>query len=764
MNRIFSTIRSINWTSELTAAIVLLLVALPLNIGVALASGVSAESGIISGFIGSVVTGMLSGNCLQVSGPDAGIGILILEMIRSFGIHSLGPIVLIAGFFQLIASLTRSGKWFKAVSPALVNGMLAGMGILIIVTQFHIMLDDSPKETGLINLIMIPVAIYEGLWPLDMSTHHLAAFVGTVTILSAVLWEKLAVHRLKFIPPALISIALASILVYFGKWPVQLVELPESLFSSIGLINWSELSEAIYNPSLLMAAFMLAFIASAQSLITSSALDSMSRMTKTNSDRELLAQGIGNMLCGLIGVLPIAGVLVRSVANCQFGAKTRVSNIGHGILMVTTIILIPKYVMLIPTAALAAILVLVGFKMVRGIMVTVKAYEKGELFIFYSTTIAVIVTNLFTGLVIGFVLATFKLLYKLTDLNVHMESKDARGITVMHLSGAATFLQLPKLSGALDSLPSEIDLHLRLDKLAYIDHACLELIGKWEEEHKSAGGQVTVDWGRSEMTKYVLHTENDHESLVLSSSTSEQTQPPSQCVCQERERDRSIYLLTGEATGGITGDVTGDVTGEGELLMKKLFEQANITDLSSKTAPSSYRVLIPVKSVEQISEMAGYLSALAPDSGTENEYRFLLVAKDRFDDSIPFSALKARQMLRDNERNRFQLLQSIKEYGKNIEHLFEGVKISYSVHNGDPCREILKEADVFQASLIVLLVSESRGLFDFLRRSLSGRLLNRCKIPVQIVKRDSLKEFTAKTDQKTEQGEQHLVLESNSRT
>ncbi|QQR57077.1 MAG: SulP family inorganic anion transporter [Candidatus Melainabacteria bacterium] len=206
---------------ELTAGILLFFVALPLNIGVAIASGVSPEQGIISGLIGAVVAGSLSGCGLLVSGPDAGIGVLLLEMLTKHGIASIGALVTIAGLIQLAIGLSKTSHWFRMVSPAVVNGMLAGMGLLIICTQFHIMLDDSPKDTGLANLIAIPYAIKNGLLVSEMNAHHIAALLGAVTITIACLWKRIPHKAFRFAPPALIAILVASLATVFLNLPVQ---------------------------------------------------------------------------------------------------------------------------------------------------------------------------------------------------------------------------------------------------------------------------------------------------------------------------------------------------------------------------------------------------------------------------------------------------------------------------------------------------------------------------------------------------------------
>lgn len=486
---------------NLSAAIVLFLVALPLNIGVAIASGVPAYLGIVSGCIAAVVVGAFSGAPLMVSGPDAGIGVLVLEMIKSHGIEKLGAIVLVAGLMQLICGLVRSANWFRAISPAVVNGMLGGMGAIIVLTQFHIMLDDVPRKTGIDNLLMVPEAIIKGLIPAPGLPHHPAACIGAITIIIAILWGKFAPARLKAVPAPLVAITVASCITAYLALPIQLVKLPANLLSGIQLPDWKALLASSIDSEIWAASATLAFVITAQSLITASAVDSTAKGHKTNFDRELVAQGVGNILCGLLGALPVAGVLLRSMANLQSGATSRAANQMHGIFMLLAVIACPFLLSFMPTSSLAAILVLIGCRMVAGIWRRVKTYERPELVIFFTTLVAILATNLFTGVLIGFVVAAFKELCAIADLGVKLDRMDHRGRMVLHLYGAATFLQLPKLAAALESVPAKSELHVRLDELTYIDHGCLELLMDWGQRHQDQGGEFVIDWGEFE-TRY----------------------------------------------------------------------------------------------------------------------------------------------------------------------------------------------------------------------------------------------------------------------
>lgn len=187
---------------DLPASLVVFLVALPLCMGIAVASGLPPEKGILTGIIGGVVVGFLAGSPLQVSGPAAGLAVIVFDLVRQHGVTALGPILLLAGLLQIVAGIVRLGGWFRAVSPAVVHGMLAGIGVLIVAGQVHVLLDNKPLPNGLGNLMAIPAA-YAGLLPFDGKAPQMALMVGLVTIGCMIGWEKFRPKRLRLVPGAL---------------------------------------------------------------------------------------------------------------------------------------------------------------------------------------------------------------------------------------------------------------------------------------------------------------------------------------------------------------------------------------------------------------------------------------------------------------------------------------------------------------------------------------------------------------------------------
>lgn len=607
--------------ADLLPSVAVFLVALPLCMGIAIASGVPVAAGLITGIVGGIVVGTLAGSPLQVSGPAAGLTVVVYEIVQKFGLESLGAIVLMAGALQVVAGVFKLGQWFRAVSPAVIKGMLAGIGVLILASQFHVMVDDKPKENGIQNLITIPQAIAKGLplpeastaeqrerrteylkmvgalherqtevleavaeavpkragddfelsaatssWLVStqeqltsdvqaaaekirqnhiakmntgkaaaaadaavvqseaaltklregdvtallasqreaanslakltgsLKSHQWAAKVGIVTIAVLLLWQGFAPKRLKAVPAPLVAIIVATSAAVLWSLPVLYVEVPDSLFSAIHLPSLTILENNAIG-GLLGAAIVIALIASAETLLCATAVDQMHNGPRTHYDRELIAQGVGNSLCGLLGALPMTGVIVRSAANVQAGGTSRASAIMHGLWLLVFVGLLGFVLRSIPVASLAAVLVYTGYKLVNLKQIKELAkYGWGEVFIFFATMISIVATDLLTGVVVGVALSAAKLLYTFAHLETELKTESHSNRTVLSLEGTATFLRLPRLAAVLENVPESAELHVNLEKLDYIDHACLDLLMNWAKQHEASGGRLVIDW------------------------------------------------------------------------------------------------------------------------------------------------------------------------------------------------------------------------------------------------------------------------------
>ncbi|NOX58089.1 MAG: SulP family inorganic anion transporter [Planctomycetes bacterium] len=485
---------SARWKRDFLSSGVVFLVALPLCMGIAVACGAPVMTGIITGIVGGIVVGLMAGCPLQVSGPAAGLIVIVAEIIREHGMVGLGMTVLLAGVIQLVAGLLKLGQVFRAVAPAVIHGMLAGIGVLIFASQFHMMVDDTPAGSGLRNLITIPLAVWKGLVPGEGTVHHWAAIIGVVTIVTIVFWKPIAPKQLKFIPAPLIAIILASVTASVFGLPIRFIDMSEKLWEAATLPTAVSL-KTLFSAPILIGGVTVALVASAETLLCATAVDKLQTGSRTDYDKELRSQGVGNILCGVLGALPMTGVIVRSSANVQAGAKTRYSSVLHGIWLLVFVAILPSVLSFVPTSALAAILVFTGYKLmnINAIRELLK-YGKSELAIYIVTLGTIVSVDLLTGVLAGIALSIAKLIYVFSRLKIRVDVDKDTNRAVMHLNGAATFLRLPLFATALEGVPSNSELHVHFENLAYIDHACLDLLMSWEKQHVDSGGRLVIDW------------------------------------------------------------------------------------------------------------------------------------------------------------------------------------------------------------------------------------------------------------------------------
>lgn len=486
-----------NLGRNILASIVVFLVALPLCMGIAIASGMPPTAGIVTGIIGGIIVGSLSGSPLTVSGPAAGLVVLVADMIYKFGVEMLAVILLLAGIVQMVAGAFKLVNWFRAISPAVIHGMLAGIGLLIIGSQFHIMLDRTPLQSGLENLIDIPGALIETL--MNHGGNLSAGFIGILTIASIVLWTRYVPAKLKIIPGALVGVLLAilvaNLLDLKIKFVSDLFEEPANIATlfDYSLPAWSTIQGA-FGWELILAVISLAFIASAESLLSVTAVDKMHRGPRAKYDKELMAQGVGNSLCGILGALPMTGVIVRSTANVQAGATSRSSTIMHGFWLLIFVWAFLFSFDYIPIATLAAVLVYTGYKLAYPkVLKELLGFGKAEVAIYAITILTIIMFDLLTGVITGLALSLMKLVYIFSHLVIRKEYAQD-GKIVVHLNGSATFVALPKLASVLESIEFGREVIVEFDDLEFMDHACIELIDNWQKQYHAAGGRVHINW------------------------------------------------------------------------------------------------------------------------------------------------------------------------------------------------------------------------------------------------------------------------------
>jgi MFS superfamily sulfate permease-like transporter len=301
-----------------------------------------------------------------------------------------------------------------------------------------------------------------------------------------------------------VAVVIATIIATVFNLPIQYVSIPESIFDSLNVPKLAEVA-LFATPSFWGTMIGFAVIASAETLLCATAVDRMHDGERTNYDRELFAQGIGNALCGLCGALPMTGVIVRSSANVEAGAKTKYSAIMHGAWLLLFVVFLPFLISWIPTSVLAAILVYTGYKLVNPAMIR-KLWKAGksEVFIYAATVIAIVSTDLLTGVLIGFGIALLKLLYTFLHLEIIKKIDTKKGRVDVALRGTASFIKLPRIADELDSIDGNMEVHFHLGALAYADHATLELFDEWrsrrsgkvfmelDEYHARARGKMAL--------------------------------------------------------------------------------------------------------------------------------------------------------------------------------------------------------------------------------------------------------------------------------
>ncbi|MEU1297099.1 SulP family inorganic anion transporter [Streptomyces sp. NPDC005840] len=466
---------------DFAASLVVFLVALPLCVGVAVASGVPAELGLVTGIVGGIVTGLMRGSSLQVSGPAAGLTVLVFEAVREFGLPALGVIVLATGALQILMGTLRLGRYFRAISVSVVEGMLAGIGLVLIAGQLYAMADAEAPASGVAKLIGLPGALAGSLG----STRALASLgLGAATIAVLVLWKRMPA-RVRTVPGPLAAVGLATLAALVLSLPVATVEV-KGLLDSVQPPPLSAFGDLL-GLGLLGTVVAFTLIASAESLFSAAAVDRMHDGPRTAYDKELVAQGAGNALCGLLGALPMTAVIVRSAANVQAGARTKASRVMHGVWLLLFAALLPGALALIPIPALAGILVYSGAKLVpvRQI-VSLWREHRGEALILVATAVSIVAVSMFEGVLIGLALAVAKTAWEASHIRLDVIDKGA-GPVQAYLSGNATFLRLPKILDSLEALPQDRPVELDLSGLHHLDHACRTALENWAERHSAVG-------------------------------------------------------------------------------------------------------------------------------------------------------------------------------------------------------------------------------------------------------------------------------------
>jgi carbonic anhydrase len=460
---------------DLPASIVVFLVAVPLSLGIAAASGAPLLSGLVAAVVGGIVAGALGGAPLQVSGPAAGLTVIVAGAIATFGMAGAATVVALAGLVQIALGASRLGRAALALSPAVVHGMLAGIGLVIALSQVHVLLGGSPQSSAWHNLRDLPGQI--------AGRHGVSLLLGLVTIAFMLLWPRLP--RVSLVPAALVAVLAATLVSVATGADVARVDLPAEPLAELVRPRWPDAPAG----EIALAVFTIALVAGVESLLSAVAVDRMHDGPRARLNRELVAQGAANTVAGLLGGLPVTGVIVRSSANVAAGARTRASSILHGVWIALVVLLCAGLLEAIPLAALAAVLVVVGLRLVS--LAQIRTYVRHrELPTYLATAGGVVAVDLLTGVALGLAVAVLLMLSRLVRCEVGT-AEGERGDWTVTISGTLAFLGSGRVARSLASLPAgeRVVVELHLD---YLDHGAFQVIEDWREAYHRTGGSVTV--------------------------------------------------------------------------------------------------------------------------------------------------------------------------------------------------------------------------------------------------------------------------------
>jgi carbonic anhydrase len=456
---------------------------MPLSLGIALATGAPLQAGLVAAAVGGLVVGRLGGAPLQVSGPAAGLTVVTADLIQRYGWRTTCAITVCAGLAQLALAALRVARSALAVSPAIVHGMLAGIGVTIAIAQLHIVLGGTPQSSAVDNVLGLPAQL--------VRLHPAAVSVSVLTVAVLLIWPRIpgrAGRTLRRLPATLAAVTTATAGAAFAGLSLQRVDLP----------SWRShaLPELPEGPmlGLLAAVLTVTLVGSVESLLSAVAVDKLAaarkdpnvRVPRARLDRELAGQGAGNVVSGALGGLPVTGVAVRSAANVAAGGVSRHSTMLHGLWVAVAALLLVPVLDLIPLAALAALVMVVGIQMVNpGHLRSVK--RNRELLVYGATLAAVVLTGVLEGVVIGIAVSVAVALHRLTRTRITVELRD--GIHRVHARGQLTFLAVPTLSRMLHQVPQDADCVVELDG-SFMDHAAYEALHDWQTTHTAQGGTV----------------------------------------------------------------------------------------------------------------------------------------------------------------------------------------------------------------------------------------------------------------------------------
>lgn len=500
-----------NIKQDLPSSIVVFFVAVPLCLGIALASGAPLFAGLIAGIIGGLIVGILSGSPLGVSGPAAGLAVIVLQSIQDLGFDVFLLAVFLSGFVQMGLGLARAGVLGYFFPAAVIRGMLAGIGLIIVLKQIpHAFGWDKDPEGEMQFQQPDGETTFSELSNTFDNVDWNAALVAAMAFVILLVWDNVLNKQSKFFqviqgPLAAVTFGIlyqVGTTAWAPAWalaPQHLVSVPtpESFDEMLGQFTSPDWS-ALGNGAVWIMAFTIAIVGSLETLLCLEAtdkLDPLKRVTPTN--RELLAQGAGNSISGLIGGLPITQVIVRSSANIQSGARTKLSAILHGVFLLLAVLTIPRILNLVPLPVLASILFVVGYKLAKPqLFMTMFRRGFSQFIPFVVTVLGIVFTDLLSGIGMGMAVAVIVILrrnYRNSHF-MHIEESTSHGKHEfhIHLSEEVTFLNKGAIIRELSEIPDDAVVIIDKSKCVEIDHDVIEVIDDFRASVESRSIRLEI--------------------------------------------------------------------------------------------------------------------------------------------------------------------------------------------------------------------------------------------------------------------------------
>lgn len=479
-----------NWREDLLSGFLVFLIALPLCLGIAKASGFPGISGIITAIVGGIIVTLFHGSYVTIKGPAAGMIVIVLGSVQALGYEKALAIIVVSGMIQILFGLFRAGKLGDFFPSSAVHGMLAAIGVIIAAKQIPNAFGVNPEAKNTI----------EAIFEIPGIVMNMNRTIGVIGLLSLIILFSLPMIGNKYVKriPAPVVVLLVTIPLgyYYDLDKAFLVNLPTDLSKSIAFPDFSE----IFSATSIYWIAMYALVGSLESILSTKAVDVLDPYKrKSDLDKDILAVGIGNTLCGFVGALPMISEIVRSSANINNGARSKWSNFFHGLFLLLAILFAAKYINRIPLAALGAMLVFTGYRLASP-KVFRETYKVGkeQLLIFVTTLIVTLATDLiigiFSGILVKLVIHLFAgaSLPSLFSSRVEVTKGTNNDFTVK-VNNAVVFSNYLSLKNKLDSIPSGSSLTLDLSKAKLIDHTVMEHLHHYEEDYVRSGGEFKIN-------------------------------------------------------------------------------------------------------------------------------------------------------------------------------------------------------------------------------------------------------------------------------